>query len=234
MAPTSRSAPAPPAYVALVGDLVASRRSSSRARIQAAVLAVAEELSSRLGDALAAPVTLTAGDEIQALFRKPSRVVEVVQELSDRLYGAALDQRVVFGCGRGAVSTDPPPRTGRVENVAWVDGPCFHHARAALERARKADVWTVFEGFSEELDPLLTSLFDLMGAIRSGWTARQSLYAVTVRHREFQKEVAAELGVNPSVVSESLRAAHFQAVRRAEEAARGALAAFDGEVGGAA
>ncbi len=216
--------------VALIGDLVGSREEppAVRQELQRTVAALVREEVERLGPArLAGPLVQTAGDEIQALFRGPDGVVELVSRATERLLGRAADRPIAFGIGLGALTTPPLPEPpGQIENVALADGPAFHRARAALERARKRREWAVFEGFGATGDLVLDALFQSMWALRGRWTAVQGLYAREMRRLGVQKEVAREHGISPSVVSESLKAASFDVVLASEEAARRALAHF--------
>jgi hypothetical protein len=212
-------------YLALIGDLVASRQNPRRVELQETLLRLLAELNRDLGpDALAAPLALTAGDEVQGLFRGVERsaepgVVGALRKLTDEL--AMLEQPIVFGLGFGALSTGPlPPPPGQAESPALLDGPCFHNARTALERAQKHGRWVVCAGFEPDLDRALDSLFELMGAIRAGWTAKQRVYAAEKRQLELQKDLAQRHNVSPSVVSESLKAASFEAIQRGEDAAQ--------------
>ncbi len=214
-------------YAALTGDLVASKRRAPdfRATIQKEALQVLTELNEKLGDHLARPLVLTAGDEIQGLFHTPSSVVEAVQVIKDRLFGsAAAGQEIVFGIGRGPLSTGLLPEARSVEQL---DGPCFHQARAMLQRAKKQKVWAVFGGFGETEDEVLNSLFELMGAIRAGWTTTQSLYIQDLRELGKRILVASRRGVSPSVVTESLQLSRFRAIENGEETARSILRQFD-------
>ena len=213
-------------YLALIGDLIASRRSEDRANVQGHLGAIVAEQNQECRESLAADLIQTAGDEIQGLFRHPRAVVRVVQAITDRMFGAPLEQAITFGIGWGGLSTGDLPEAPS-PNVALLDGPCFHRARSALLRARKRRSWAAFEGFGEQGDRVLDSLFELMGAIRSEWTATQSLYTVETRSLEVQKTVAERCRVSPSVISESLKAAHFETIRRGEDAARILLASFD-------
>jgi hypothetical protein len=72
---------------------------------------------------------------------------------------------------------------------------------------------------------MLSYQFELMEAIRSRWTRRQ---AATVRaaRRALGKDVAAEFGVSPSVVSESLKLASYRALQGAERACASLLGQF--------
>ena len=220
-------------YLALIGDLVASRLHADRAGVQAALGALLADLNRELGPTvLAAPLALTAGDEIQALFRKlpraaprprAHRAVEALQRITDEL--ATFEQPVVFGLGLGVISTGPlPPPPGQAESAAVLDGSCFHRAREALERAQKSRGWVACSGFPSDFNIMLDGLFEVMGALRSGWTAKQRSYALDMRRLERQKDLAELHHVSPSVVSESLKAASFEAILHGEEAARLLLA----------
>ncbi|MEW6073113.1 MAG: SatD family protein [Planctomycetota bacterium] len=212
---------AEPPYVALIGDVVSSRRQEDRARFQSHLLDWTRELSEELGPArLAAPLVLTAGDECQALFRKPGWIVHVVQELTDRLFGSAGFPPLVFGVGRGTITTGPlPAPPEQASNPALLDGSCFHAAREALREARSRRVWVRFLGFGRERDQTLNALFDLMGAVRARWTAKQGACSYQSRLHDTQKEVALLRGIRPSVVSESLKAAHHETILAGEDAA---------------
>ncbi len=214
-------------YAAITGDLVASRKAEKafRAKVQSEILRAIEDLNLDLGQGLARPAVLTAGDEIQALFRAPSRAVKFVQVIKDRLDGlAAPNQDIVFGVGWGALSTGLLPEAASVEQL---DGTCFHHARETLTLAKKQKTWVMFQGFGTDNDRTLTSLFELMGAIRAGWTNKQSCYTIDLRELGQRLAVARRHGVSPSVITESLQLSHFDAIINGEEAARLILHHFD-------
>lgn len=208
-------------YLAVIGDIVASRRAVDRAGLQRRLEAAVDGLVDRLGSALAAPLRIVAGDEVQGLLARPSALVEVVVGISDELFPA----RMVFGAGWGGLTTE------LTADVTRADGPSFHRAREALEEARRSDAWVRVRGAPEPLDEVASALFRLMGELRAGWAEKQALYSRDARGR-LQKEVAERHGVSPSVISESLKAAHFEPLLEGEDAARALLARL-GEVGGA-
>ena len=204
-------------YVALIGDVVGSRRSPDRRALQRRLRLGIEGINTRMGGRLSSPLALYGGDEVQGLLARPEGCVEIVVELSETIF----PERLVFGLGYGTVSTELSPE------VAQIDGPCFHRARSALEDVR-GETWLKASGFGATTDTALTALFGLMAAIRSRWTEKQQIYVRAAR-RTSQKLVAEELGVSPSTVSESLRASSFAAVREGEQAARVLLAQFGPE-----
>lgn len=64
----------------------------------------------------------------------------------------------------------------------------------------------------------LASSAELMGCIKSKWTAKQAQYAASASKFSTRLEVAKHHGVSPSTVTESLQAANYNAIRHAEEA----------------
>lgn len=202
-------------FLALIGDVEGSRRVERRARLQRELERATERANDALGSALAAPLTLTAGDEIQGLFRDPAAVVDAVVVVADAVFPA----RLVHGLGLGPLETDLGP------DPALLDGPCFHLAREAVQEARGEGSWLVARGLHEPGDVVVSALFRLLGELRSRWTEIQADHVRQARGRP-QKEVAERLGKAESTVSESLKAAGFQAILDAERALRVALTVF--------
>lgn len=206
-------------YVALIGDLVGSRRLDDRAGVQRELQRAMRRLNRDLpAGALVAGLDFSSGDEVQALLADPVPLVRMLSELGEVLHPVAMR----FGIGFGPLSVAPRSPAPR---AAQLDGPCFHRARRSLERAHALRAWARVEGFGDGLDLALETILELAGELRAGWTRRQTEIVHAARGRQ-QKAVAAELGVRPSVVSESLKAAHFEPLRRAEEALERLLRRF--------
>ncbi len=206
-------------FLALIGDVVASRAIEDRLGFQDRLKRALAAANREVGDpSLAAPLALTAGDEFQGLFRRGAPALDALIRLSEEL----APVRLAFGLGVGGLST------GASVQVAEMDGPVFHRARAALERVRKGDGWAAVEGLGEVSDRAAGALFGLLHALRSRWTGKQMAYVRAARV-ELQKDVAARFGVSPSVVSESLKAAAFDAAREGEAALGALLSAFGPE-----
>jgi hypothetical protein len=202
-------------FLALIGDVEGSRQIEQRARLQRELERTTARVNEVLGPALAAPLTLTAGDEIQGLFRDPAAAVDAVVEVAD----AVFPVRLVHGLGLGPLETDLGP------DPALLDGPCFHLAREALQEARGEGSWLVARGLEEPGDAVVSALFRLLGEVRSRWTEIQAEHVHHARGRP-QKEVAERLRKAESTVSESLKAAGFQAVLEGEKALREAMGEF--------
>lgn len=207
-------------YVALIGDLVGSRDMDDRSSSQEFVRRAIDEMNEELGETTVAPITLTGGDEWKTLFREPSCVVDVIDRMSDALHPI----QVRWGAGRGGLDTP------LVEEVGALDGPCFHHARAAIEEASKEKGWVHVRGFSPLHDEVLSALFSVLGALRTSWTDHQIEYIRAVRGRT-QKEAARELGLDRTTVGRGLGRAHYAEYRKGIDAIGSLLATYDEGVG---
>ena len=195
--------------LAIIADVVGSREAANRQELQRTLLDALARMSAELKRRLWADLQLTAGDELQGLCRDPAAAIPVLVGISDAIHPS----RITFGLGWGRLSTPLPARRGS-RRLPLLDGACFHAAREALAEARARDAWGAGWGFGPWEEPLC-ALLELIGSLRRGWTAKQGAYAAAARHQP-QKDVAAHYGVSPSVVSESLKAARVDVVRRGE------------------
>lgn len=209
-------------YVAAIGDLVGSRAMEDRSTVQERVRRAIDQVNEQLDEHLAAPIRLTGGDEWKVLVGEAPRVADVIDRMSDALH--PIEAR--WGVGWGRLDT-PLSR-----EVGTLDGPCFHHARAAIEEAARERAWVRVEGFSPLHDEVLTALFGTLGALRASWTDHQVEYIRAVRGRT-QEEAARELGIGRTGIVKGLGRAHYAEYERGIDAIRSLLATCDeGEGGG--
>lgn len=210
-------------FLALIGDLAGSRRLPDRAdtqrRLEEALAALNER---QAGGSPAARFVITAGDEFQGLLRRPEAVLDALLFLEEREPAV----RIRYGIGWGSLATPLRP------DALGMDGPCFYLAREALMTGKRDDRWVTARGFGAAEDAVLDALFSLLGALRAGWTRTQARTVALARAAEREgrtrRSVADGLGVSPSVVSEALKAARWEAAREGEAALRRALALFAG------
>ena len=155
-------------YVALTADVIASRELSAtrRAQLQDTLRRLLPALNSRWAGALAARFALTMGDELQCLLTTPGAIWEV----SHGIRQAFNSVDWIIACGRGTLSTPLAPGIAAPE----LDGPCFHAARAALERGKAERLILALGGFD---DPRLDGVSRYYAALYWGWTRRQRLAA---------------------------------------------------------
>src|SRR2546429_2437066 len=179
-------------YAALIADATASRLlpPARRARLQADARAAAQQLNRRYARVLAARFAVTLGDELQCLLAGPEPLWEIAHQIRARL--PAVDW--IVACGLGAISTPLAP------TAPEIDGPCFHQARAALDRAKRLRLVFPFGGFPSGVDPLAS----YYGALYWSWTPRQRRAATLLRLGD-PAAAAAALKVDRSAVSHLAR-----------------------------
>jgi SatD family protein len=182
-----------PLYIALIGDVVASRALSpaDRARLQRQLRAAIPAFNRRWRKSLAARFAVTLGDEWQCLLTTAAPIWEIAHVIRATL----AEVEWVIACGRGPVTT---PLTKGVA-APEVDGPCFHEARAALDGAKRSRRLFGFRGFgAAERD--LNGVASYYAALHWSWTPRQR-HAAKLLRQGGPALVAEQLRVSRSAVS---------------------------------
>src|SRR5256884_129103 len=110
---------------------------------------------------------VTLGDELQGLLAPPHPVWALAHDVRARL--PTVDW--VVACGRGPITTPLAP------TAPEMDGPCFHEARAAMDRAKRQRQVFAFGGFGSALEPLAS----YYSALYWSWTPRQRRTATLLR-----------------------------------------------------
>jgi hypothetical protein len=184
-------------YVAVLADVVASRTlpPARRARLQQELRAAAQEWNRRWRPVLAARIAVTLGDELQCLLTRADPLWEIAHAIRARF--TPVDW--VVALGRGPIATRLTPGITAPE----VDGPCFHAARVALERAKARRLVFAFEGFGHR-QPELDGFANYYSALYWSWTARQRTVAKLLRAAR-PEEVARQLQIDRSAVSHLAR-----------------------------
>ena len=179
-------------YIALIADAIASRElpPAARARLQADARTAVKDLNQRYRRVLAARFAVTLGDELQCLLPTPQPVWDVAHDLRARL--PSVDW--VVACGRGPITTPLAP------TAPEIDGPCFHEARAAMDRAKRERQVFAFGGFTAALEPLAS----YYSALYWSWTPRQRRTATLLRVGD-PAAAAARLDVDRSAISHLAR-----------------------------
>lgn len=204
--------------VTVIGDLVGSRRSEDRA-------AMHERFARAVADANEAyappvPLRIGVGDEFQGIFASLGDAIAATLRLRMALLPRD-DVRQGIGWGRVVVLSEQP----RVE-----DGPGWWAARSAIEEVegyeRKAAlraVRTAYVAAETEQGPdqaLVNAALMTRDQVVSGLSERSmSVLRGLLRGRQ-QQEIAADLGISPSAVSQRIRADGIGVVLATDEMLR--------------
>jgi len=207
-------------YLAVIGDLRPSREDRERRHTQILLeLALAE--ANRIHEvSVAAKFIITLGDEFQGLLLHPIQLFDIIERIELPLKGPSLR----FGLGWGKLSTELK------DQALGMDGPCFHHAREAMNEAKKTDEEIIVKGFGADQDMIINSFLSLMSAVKRRWKPAQAETVRLMRRYKKQKRVAAGRKVSTSVISEALKAAQFHKVMNAEAAVSKLMQLFAADI----
>ena len=192
-------------YLAVIGDVVQSRATDDRQRLQDRLSQGLDRVNEQHSGILAARFVLTLGDEFQGLLSSSEPLIQLLGQLRAAAHPAELR----FGLGIGALHTELRPE------ALGMDGPCFHRARSAIERARERS--TPLEAETPESRPVLEVYSLLYGELRGRWTTRQRQVHDLSMSGLDGRTIAETLDISPSAVSQHLRATGRSAVEAATE-----------------
>jgi len=209
--------PSPPSPCALVADLEGSRSVEGRSATAETIERALDDLARTwASEWLAPPVTTRGMDEISGLLARPHHAFDIAVRLNEHIW--PLRFRFALADGSIDVAAD-------TTDASAMDGPAFHRAADALERAHRMALPMAIE--LSTLDAIDQALFEstseLIGAITSRWKPSRHAAVRAMRHAATQREAAAFLGVTPQSISAALEAAEYGPLSRAEAALRGLL-----------
>ncbi|MEO7783804.1 MAG: SatD family protein [Terracoccus sp.] len=188
--------------MALIGDLVGSRRARDRQGVHDRLQAALTLTNDRV--AATHPLAIPAGDEFQGVYPTLGAALEAAFRL--RL-GLGPQIGVRFGIGRGAIETLDPVR-------GIQDGPAYWSARAAIEsaaeRAGRARTHTARTAYaSTEDDPATVAAvgaaLDCLDFVVGSLSETSHEILGGLMDGTTQQAIATQLGLSPSAVSQRIR-----------------------------
>lgn len=192
-------------YLAVIGDVVGSRHAPDRSGLQKRLQGGLRDANAAFAGQVAADFVLTVGDEFQGLLTGAAELDKLIATLRSHAFPSELR----IGLGIGPLDTQLQPQ------ALGMDGPCFHRAREAIERAEARR--TPIEVEAGRPTPAFEIYALMAGSMRGRWTKRQRQVADLADSGLEGQEVAAHLNVTPSAVSQHLRAAGTRYLRPATE-----------------
>ncbi len=201
--------------ITLLGDLIGSRASVDRRALHARFQRVLEEANAAFSPIT--PMRMQVGDEYQAVFATLGDALSA--SLVVRL-ALLPDHDIRHGIGRGAVEvlTEDP----RIE-----DGPGWWAARRAIERAAEAEgrsasrslrtAYVAHDSASATDEAAVNAALLLRDERVTGLSERSLSVLRGLLAGQTQRDLAEELGISPSAVSQRVRADGLGTILAAHE-----------------
>jgi hypothetical protein len=189
-------------HLVVIGDLIASRTITGRARFQDNLRRALADISAARGDALASPYTVTLGDEFQAVYRSARGVFADLCRV--RLACEPARVRLSLAVGKLTTAINPTQAIG-------MDGPAFHVARAGIDTLKKSGVDFALAGPAPGEPAQRELLIDLLSAFTQTWKpSRWAILAGLLENRPVA-ELARETHLTEAAVYKNIRHARLEA-----------------------
>jgi len=207
-----------PFYIAVIGDMRASKSLSMEKRREAQHR-FAEFIDSLNGKALfrkalSSKFVITLGDEFQGILHDAIVLPDLIWEVRQ----AADLPEFRLGIGYGHLDTEIPAY------AINLDGPALHAARQAIDESKnKKLLGGVFSGFGKDLDPIANGIAQLLQFHIARCTAAQRTVIGFIRQGMTGIEIAERLARTPQAVSANKHAAGADAFIAGERALRDIL-----------
>jgi len=206
-------------YVVVDGDLIRSRRLTSKARaeLQTQLKKTFTRIGHVYGKTVSVSFQFTGGDEFQGVLQTARPVFDLINLIRDAIH----PMTVRFGIGIGEIVT---PIDARPQSM---DGPAFHKARDALSWSTDFLYQSCVISENLELDAEANAWLECLSHIRSRWSTRAM--EVTKLYAKYEKlePVAKRLGISVQAVSKHLNVSGYKAFARGKNVLAKTLAAYD-------
>ena len=189
-------------YLALIGDIVASKQLAKRGEFQSNLASLLKGISSR-NPALVSPYTITLGDEFQAVYQRADTLFPDIFTILSGIHPA----QARFAIGVGELTTDINPK-----QALGMDGPAFHRAREAITELKKTGYFIRLHGGPAQApgdDPwrLLNHLLNLMTHQVDGWERNRLRIMRGLLRGSSVSELEEELQISKVAVYKNINAA---------------------------
>jgi hypothetical protein len=190
----------------LLADVINSRHMPDRAKFQQRLQDAIVHLNSAHSEILLVPLTITLGDEFQAIFSGTRDLLMIPHYLESEF----PEQRFRFVFSLGELATPV-----NYESAIGMDGPVFHLARDMMELAKKNGRHYCFAGAFPEAE-LLDQILGWIDLERERWKPERHHVYYFRRMGVKQQEIAHKTGISQAAVSQNLQWPGVQHVLKSE------------------
>lgn len=199
-------------YVALIGDIVKSRKVNHRRELQTKLEDILSKINFDYEQFIEAKFLITVGDEFQGLLKPSAPIYKIICSVTEAIYPV----QVRLGLGLGGIKT--PVK----EMALGMDGHAFYAARDALNISyRKREHAIVFKSEAGILDrnkeESVNVMLGSLAIIKKLWSESFCEILPHLRKGKTQKEIASITDTTQPNISKLINNAYWKEVKLLEE-----------------
>lgn len=188
----------PVKHLVLIGDLVGSRQVAGRAALQRRLKSAVQTVNRRRQPLLGSPMTITLGDEFQAVYRS----VETVFADIFLLLHALAPVRARFALAVGEIVTPL-----NKQQAIGMDGPAFHEARDVLTTLKAEGRLLGLAGLREDTARLAKPVLAVLSGQMEAWRETRLRLFAGLLEGASPAALAKTAKITPRAVNKNIRAA---------------------------
>lgn len=195
-------------YLVLIGDIVASKAIRNRSQFQSQFETVVEQASREYQSIMISPLTLTIGDEFQAVFGDTKNLFQMIAFVEQQMPSVAFR----YGFGLGSIVTEI-----NTQRAIGMDGPAFHFARQAVELARKQEKSYYFVCEDAQVQERLNILLSWIDLTMKRWSDQRKGIFYFYRQKMKQRAIAEKMNLSQPAVSQNINDESFALLERTQQ-----------------
>jgi hypothetical protein len=195
-------------HFVIIGDIIRSREFTDRYELQKSFLMTLNDVQAVYTTGLTSPLTITIGDEFQAVMQNADDLYDMLFDIENRLYPATLR----YGFGIGLIHTE----LNRERSIG-MDGPAFYYAREAVENARKSDKRYELRSTDETLGKRVNLLLDWLDVSTRRWSREKKSILHYHNKNKSQVEIASLVKLTQPAVSQHIKDPFMKLVLRTQQ-----------------
>jgi predicted DNA-binding protein YlxM (UPF0122 family) len=195
-------------YIVIIGDIIGSKEISNRKSIQKLFADVLQEPSKIYTKTIISPLTLTIGDEFQAVLSNAENLFQMMAFIEHKMRKISLR----YGLGIGEIDTEI-----NRQSAIGMDGPAFHFARQAVEIARKEEKIYHFKCKNKSAEDRINILMNWLDLYLKKWTDQKKEILYYQQKKMTQKEIARQMGMTQPAVSQNIKGKAFSLITETQK-----------------
>lgn len=193
--------------IAIIGDLVSSKRIKERSRVQKNLQDVLIKLNSR-DESILSPYTITLGDEFQAVLKNSTNLFTDFIAIMVELFPV----KVRFSIGVGDIITKI-----NKEMAIGMDGQAFHNAREGIEELKRTSYYFNLKGLTSDNSNLVRKNLFLVSNLISKWNFNQLTIFSELQRGTKVKNISQLIGISEQAVYKSINKLQMHLIREITE-----------------